>query len=295
MERKELLSKYPWLEIERKMEDYVSPTYYDNLLKEYRFSGKDDLEIFRTFLFTLPQHSLTGLELGPGTGRVTGIALKHCTFSSLQLVDLSQEMLDYSSERFSTFESIQYVKSDSLEYLEKTSDKYDLIYSLWSFSHSVHQHVVAKGVDRAKVYVDKVLRTMCKDLLRSGGSFYLVHFDTTSDEQLILLKQWARKYPIFKDGSNYSRMFIEEIFDSLVNENVIELNAQHLIGDPIVYDSIESALEIFMNFHLESHFNNETYTEDVIQDLKDYFKKFEAADGKIYLKPACYEYIVKKH
>jgi len=46
-----LIKKYPWLNIHSEsIEDYIPPDYYDNLLKDYVFLGKLDLDFFKSYL-----------------------------------------------------------------------------------------------------------------------------------------------------------------------------------------------------------------------------------------------------
>lgn len=43
--------QYPWLQsMPDKPEDYLAPTYYDHLLKEYSFGGREDIDILDDYL-----------------------------------------------------------------------------------------------------------------------------------------------------------------------------------------------------------------------------------------------------
>lgn len=290
-----LLEKYPWLSITTTIEDYVDPTYYNRLLKPYRFNGKDDLAIFEDFLTGLPKIIPSALELGPGTGRVTDIATRNKDIGNLTLIDLSPVMISYLKSKLHNANNISFQISDSLTYLEKADGQYDLIYSLWSFSHSIHQLLSRTDFEKARTYVLATLEKTLRDNLIPGGSFYLIHFDTDSEEQKILLRQWGRKYPFYnRENRNPSRTFIEEALLRLEREGIIELSITHLKGDPITYESIDQALEIFLNFHLESHFNEQEYVDEIIDEMKQYFAQFTDENGVISIRPACYEYRAKK-
>ena len=66
------------------------------------------------------------------------------------------------------------------------------------------------------------------------------------------------------------------------------------MGEEIVYSSVKEALEIFLNFHMESYFNKSVLLEEVLDELLNYFKKFTDKNGVIRIKPGCFIYIVKK-
>jgi hypothetical protein len=286
---------YPWLRITTSVEDYVAPAYYDRLLKTYAFGGKTDLELFADFLSRLPSRPLRGLELGPGTGRATDWALTHARFSSLDLVDLSSRMLATSKRRFSGSRKMRFCQSDSLVYLAGTPSRYEVIYTLWSFSHSIHQLLIRATLEEARIYAEGTLRRMVQQVMVPGASFYLIHFDAQSDEQQILTDQWRRKYPFYKAGEQSpSKSFIDSTFEALEREGVIDLLRSHYLGDEIEYGSESEALETFLNFHLESHFNDEPYISEIIDEMRHYFQRFTNPDGHIRIRPGCFEYQVFK-
>ena len=78
------------------------------------------------------------------------------------------------------------------------------------------------------------------------------------------------------------------------DEGVIKLKVNHFVGEAITYSSISEALEIFLNFHMETYFNKSPMLPIVIQELEEYFKKFIDKDGKIQIKPGCFTYEVER-
>jgi len=74
---------------------YLTPQYYNKILKTYSSQGTDDLEIFTEFL-SKQKHYNNILELGCGSGRSTQTILDNCSFNSLTLTDLSTNMLDFT-------------------------------------------------------------------------------------------------------------------------------------------------------------------------------------------------------
>lgn len=67
-----------------------------------------------------------------------------------------------------------------------------------------------------------------------------------------------------------------------------------LPGGTIEFDeSPKEALERFMNFHMESYFNESNDVEKIINELKNYFQLFTNEDGTISIKPGCFIFEVK--
>jgi len=116
-----LYEKYPWLNISNSVEEYVTPKYYNKLLKDYIFSNKLDLELFEDYLKTnSKKNNLNILELGCGTGRATEIILDYFSKDNfdLKLVDLSQKMLNFCRNKFENYNNLEYIKSDIINFLE---------------------------------------------------------------------------------------------------------------------------------------------------------------------------------
>jgi SAM-dependent methyltransferase len=295
----ELHRRYPWLKVTTTIEDYVAPKYYDQLLKDYIFSGKTDLQLFEEHLEIIPNKDfLNVLELGCGSGRATSVFLNHFgdKKNSLRMVDLSDRMLYFCHKKFSKFKNIDFIKSDSVDFLKKDSNVYDAIFSLWSFSHSTHQVLTRDGLDNGKKYIQYVIQKIIEKNMKKGSSFFLIHFDSMSDEQKILMQQWKKIYPIYSDTNvqSPSKLLIDETLRSLEKRGVIKLELTHYIGYEIIYSSIEEALEIFLNFHMESYFNENPLLPQVIDELVSYFKNFTDKKGFIKIKPRCFIYIVTK-
>lgn len=288
---KELQNIYPWLKITTKVEDYVSPDYYDRLLKEYSFNSKTDLDIFLQELRSLNKHRSV-LELGCGTGRGTQVLVENLKFDKLTLVDLSKDMVKKTRSRFSKIENIKIVNSDSLTFLKETEEKYDFVFSLWSYSHSVYQMFEKLGQKNGIKEVKNILKKFVKKNMNPGSKFFLIHSDWLSDEQKILIKQWGREMPGLygHGGQGTSKLLLDEVFNEMRNNGLIEWSVTHYLGDPIEYKSLEDAMETFINFHLESYFNDTRYLPEVVDDIQKYLSNFVQKDGKVRVRPACFMY-----
>lgn len=295
-----LYVEYPWLKITTTVEDYVEPNYYDRLLKDYIFRGKTDLEHFNEFLEKVnKKKQKIVLELGCGSGRVTRefISSYSKIQCSLDLVDLSSRMLEFCKKTLKTnYKKIRYIKSDSVAYLQKTHEIYDIIFSLWSFSHSIHQILSDRGSRAGKEYIQGVIEKMVRQNMKRDSVFFLIHFDSLSDEQRILMRQWNKVFPIFKNINKQSpsKLLLDETFKRLRDEGLIKLKTAHFTGKAIKYSSLSEALEIFLNFHMESYFNESKLLPHIIDDLRIYFQSYTRKNGKIEIRPGCFFYVIKK-
>lgn len=287
------LAKYPWLKENNTIEEYIQPDYYNTILKNYSFQKKDDLKYFQTCVLN---HSIThALELGSGSGRATEIFLEKSR-ALLTLVDLSKRMLRYTSNKFKKHKSISYTEMDAVEYMRKTKEIYDFVYTLWSFSHSVHQHVRRLGFFDAREYVGKAINKFISQNLAPHGTFFLIHFDSMSPEQKILMRQWKRVNKRLQDieQQSPSKRILDDIFHDIDNQGLVHLSVQHLRGDPIYYKSSEELLEVFMNFHLETFFNHHKLLPVVIKDITKQIEQYRQNDGTYRIEPGCYIYILTK-
>ncbi len=296
IEKKEfekLLEKYPFLIISENISEYLDPNYYNEILKDYIFNGISDLEIFNNW-FTENLNKNKNqiiLELGCGSGRVTDETLKVINDKcKLDLLDLSNQMLDYCKEKYLNNKNVNFIKSDTFNYLKNTEKKYDIVYSLWSYSHSIHQILPDMGYDKGKEYVENTLKKFIEKNLNSNGKMFIIHFDSMSEEQSILIQEWKKLYEMFQTTNEQSPSFriTKNVLEELQKSNLIEYKIEHLIGEPIVYKNMNEALEVFLNFHMESEFNQLKILPEVIDELQKYFAKFLCKDNTISIKPGCF-------
>ena len=297
MNLNELQIKYPWLRMNVKnSSDYLTPEYYNKILKDYMFKSKNDTDIFRDYLKSEFGKSslIKALELGSGSGRGTDVFLKDVpSYVSLDLVDLSAKMVEYSRNKYSGQRDMSFFQSDSIDFFSKTEDTYDFVYSLWSLSHSIHQHIVDKTGEYE--YVKNSIRNFIEKNIVPGGKMYLIHFDSLSEEQSIIYKQWSRDYSVaaLTDRQSPSKLLLDEVFDECEKAGMGNSSISHLVGDPIRYDSVENALEVFMNFHMHTYFNHSDIVEQVIEELTESFRKYANKDG-IFIRPGCFVYVFER-
>jgi SAM-dependent methyltransferase len=293
MKTNELVEQYPWLAKRNTVEDYLPPEYYRHLLKPYTFGGISDISIFEKFLYNKKPSKV--LELGCGNGRASDTLVSIIPTADYTFSDLSERMLGAAKQRLPAESS--FVICDAIEYMENATDQYDLVYTLWSFSHSMHQHIHRLGIRKAENYISSVLRKFIQINMINDGSFFLIHFDSLSQEQKILMRQWKRVFPAFANTREQSpsKQIIDKILLELDTKGEITLSMNHLQGDAIHYKSENEALETFMNFHLETYFNNSPLTECVLNDIKIQISKYRNDDGSYNITPGCYVYSFTKN
>jgi len=288
MKTNELVEQYPWLAKVNTVEDYLPPEYYQHLLKPYTFGGMSDLSLLEKFLYN--KNFSKVLELGCGSGRASGTMVSTIPTADYTFSDLSKRMLEAARQHLPKNSS--FIVSDAVEYMGNTKDMYDLVYTLWSFSHSTHQHIHRLGIEKAGDYISFVIKKFIRENIVKDGSLFLIHFDSLSQEQSILMRQWKRVFTAFANikEQSPSKQIIDKTLLELDTKGEITLSINHLKGGAIHYKSEDEVLETFMNFHLETYFNNLPLTESVIDDIKGQISKYRNEDGSYDITPGCYVY-----
>jgi phospholipid N-methyltransferase len=284
--------KYPWLSIAMPREAYLKPDYYGHILKEYIFDGRSDLEFLKERAGKI-RDGASILELGPGNGRATEAALNAMAQpKKLTLVDLSSQMLEYCKKKFADRDFLDYIKSDAVDFLASTQETYDFVFSLWSFSHSVHQNLQDLGLEKGGEKIRDAITKFLRNNIQPGGSFFLIHFDSLSPEQRISIKQRRRAYPIFANNKQQSpsKLLIDEVLTNLKSQGLIDFTCTHYDGKPIEFASLNEALEYYTNFHMECHFNNSPDINEIMTELSADIEKCRDVDGVIRIMPGCFIY-----
>lgn len=284
--------KYRWLSVRANTKEYLNPAYYDRILKSYRFNSKSDLELLRDRIEHAPS-ARKFIEFGPGTGRATKIAIDYAKhMERITLVDLSKRMLARCRQKFSESKTLYYVASDTIDFLLAAKGRYDFAFSLWSFSHSTHQTLSRLGIKNGSQKIRLAVNKFLTNNLQPGGSFFLMHFDSLSEEQMISIKQRRHAFPIFKDSTRQSpsKLLIDDILKCLKARGVITFTCKRYKGDPLEFHSIDEALEYYLNFHMESHFNTSGSIDKIIEELSADIEKYRNRDGVIRITPGCFIY-----
>lgn len=288
MKTNKLVEQYPWLAKANTVEDYLPPEYYQHLLKPYTFGGVSDLSLLEKFLHNKKFSKV--LELGCGSGRASDAVVSTIPTADYTFSDLSERMLEAAKQHLP--QNSSFIVSDAVEYMENAKDVYELVYTLWSFSHSTHQHIHRLGIEKAEDYISSVMKKFIRENIAKDGSFFLIHFDSLSQEQSILMRQWKRVFPAFThiEEQSPSKQIIDKTLLGLDTKGKITLSINHLSGDAIHYKSENEVLETFMNFHLETYFNNSPLTESVIDDIRGQIAKYRNEDDSYDITPGCYIY-----
>jgi SAM-dependent methyltransferase len=292
---------HPWLRFRPdRPSDYMRPEYYDRLLKEYAFEGLSDLELLARFLdeAAVPKGA-TLLELGSGSGRATAVLMAHTAHPKcVDLVDLSRLMVAHCSARYATIDAVHLHECDAVDFLATTPRIYDRVISLWNLSHSVHQHMLRDGIQRGGERARAAIGRFLERSLASGGRAFLIHYDIQSPEQQ-LINPWRRLLwenvaPDYDTSQQSpSKKLLDQILADAQAAGLVDFEERRLIGDPIVYESVERALEIFMNFHMEGNFNLHPRLSEIVASLQDGISKLVVGD-EVLIRPGCFTYAITR-
>lgn len=274
-------------------EEYLEPAYYTRILKPYVFSGQSDLALLEESLSRVSTDTRTVLELGPGTGRATQLLFQKCVGAHYTGVDLSSRMVESSVNRFGAERlHARWIVQDAAMFLDENKDQYDLVVSLWSISHAIHQSIARTG---GTAQAERAVWRLFTECVSEGGHVFIVHFDSRSDEQLLSIRHRGRVWPFLKIGApSPSECIFTSACERLSRKSGWQVNIRRLIGNDIVYASMEEALEVYMNFHMEGWFNSRPERDTVLEDLEISLREHALADGSIRVRPGCVAYEVKR-
>jgi hypothetical protein len=85
-------------------------------------------------------------------------------------------------------------------------------------------------------------------------------------------------------------LVIESALAECAAQGLIRFRKRHLKGSAIIYSSLDEALEVFMNFHMEGAFNRRAEFKDVVTEVAQDLSKYRRPDGRIAVKPGCFIY-----
>ena len=265
--------------------EYLAPEYYDRILKKYGTQDglHEDLDLLADFLKKRSSNG-TILELGCGSGRATRIITNSGHYHDLTVTDLSKQMLSFVQQEEGSKIS-EYEQSDHIEYLQKTKKEFDTVISLWSLAHSVFPWYAKHGQDAFKL-IEDILTSFFAKNLKSGGAAFIIQTDGASEEQKLIKKSWflgdgiltkgQLETDYYTDFQSPSIRILNSVFATLINNKVFDsagTSVTQVLGNEIEYESLDEALEIFMNFHLEGEFNGTAAFTPVYDFLKSEFEK----------------------
>jgi tRNA (cmo5U34)-methyltransferase len=112
---------------------------FDNISKKYDEQRKrfvpcfDDLYGVSVSVASVDKENPDILDIGAGTGLLSGFLLERYPKASLTLIDLSEKMLDIAKDRFRSNSNLRYIIGDYSKY--DFVEKYDLVVSALSIHH----------------------------------------------------------------------------------------------------------------------------------------------------------------
>ena len=294
--KKGLGNNYQWLKLKWMDGEYVPPDYYDEILPLYDFDGAPDWACMERFIADQSPHASHCLELGPGTGRGTQVVARYA--KRITAVELSSAMCNALRQRFAG-QRVEVVNEEMITFMRNLPAEpvYDLVVSLWALPHGVHHPILKEGFERgaaiAREGLDRLLAATTP-----GGKMGLLHFDARSDEQMLVMPMWEKVFAWAEvragDMSPSERVMRQWCADH-EGAGTITYKFERHAGDPITFPSVESALEVMMNLHMEMYFNQHPLHETVIRELGAGLQSRAVSDGSVTVKPAAYFIEVTKN
>jgi tRNA (cmo5U34)-methyltransferase len=112
---------------------------FDNISKKYDEQRKKFIPCFDDFygvavsIASVDKENPDILDIGAGTGLLSGFLMEKYPKASFTLIDLSEKMLDIAKDRFRSNSNIKYTVGDYSKY--NFVEKYDLVVSALSIHH----------------------------------------------------------------------------------------------------------------------------------------------------------------
>lgn len=288
----DLTIAHPWLKwYEADFRNYISPAYYERLLPPYQFDGRSDLQLLQEFVSQSPSAGeMDILELGCGSGRATRVLAAVESITSLTLVDISRRMLDRACATLGPSDPVSPVCADALSYVDTTNATFSTVVSMWSLSHSVHQHLLTDPTRDG--FVRRSLRRLIAEVLRPRGRLLVVHVDAASDEQRPLFELKREIYPLYAahPDQSPSKRVLDEVLWQCSADGLGTFSCIRLLGDPIVYESVEQAMETYFNFHLATHWNRSAGLRSYLGRIETQLRTHLCESGEVAVRPGCFVY-----
>lgn len=230
---------------------YNEPGLYDEVLPRYMFAGQLDDELLAQTLTTLTNGRVArrALELGCGTGRMTGVIEPFA--EALTGVDNSEAMLQVLRQRHP---SVRAIRADARSFLAERNDAFDLVVACWSLNYpllscferntgiEIHRLPLHDGLAAASAFL-----TDLTDRLAPGGSLLTFWFDPESAEQQFVTETWETIAPFPGSG----RAFTKELLVDHLDGQPGETRCDHHDG-VMVAPTFEQAFRWFMDGHFKS-------------------------------------------
>jgi len=287
--------------------EYLSPKYYNKILKKYSTNDntREDVDILADFVRSCPGNANI-LELGCGSGRATQIIAKFAKYKKFVVTDLSKQMLNFVKKK-QIAKISNYKNIDHIQFLLKTKERFDIVVSLWSLAHSIFPWYKQYGVSAFNLIESAFTKFFIKNLNKNGRVF-IIQTDGAGEEQILVKKSWFLGNKLLQKNNNLETEYYKDfqspairilnsVFNKLVNLGVLDKDqtkSVRISGNEIEYESVDEALEIFMNFHLEGNFNGTECFDVVFNFLKNEFEKIITTKNKLAIGTGFWVYKAKK-
>lgn len=275
---------------------YETADYHDEVLLPHDFSGVDDralaARLIDSGLATRRERPLSALELGAGTGRMTGILT--AKFTAVTAVDGSADLLRAAAQWNPGVEVWHADIADAVAVLAEQRRTFDLVTAFWSLSYPLgacFEEVTATGITQV-ADTDAARRAaleICAHVLGAvapGGMLLAFFFDPETAEQRLVTWAWERLAPTPGGDRGMSRRLLEEVLRE-AEANGDGILTVTRVGGHAVAPSLDAARRWFLAAHFKDH-RRLVGDPDIRAAVDDLIAQRTTADGTARLPSGLY-------
>lgn len=290
-------SKTPkWLT--KRPDIFDDPSYYLRLLPPYSFEGETDESLLENWLRNQTNKRnkfKVAIDLGCGTGRGTIILAKYA--KKVIAVDINQRMLNFAKTVLKEYRNVELIKDEMFNFISRMVitnfiKKVDLLLFFWSIFYPLNFEFVEISPNfEIKLKEPRKALKSCYEKLKTlffniekGCKVVIFHYRTDTDEQKIAHKYWKRLFPFPFGTPSPSRYVLKKFLKE--NSDILQYKWSEVDGK-VIFDNLDNALEVFMNFHFHGIFNRRlSIARRMIQELAEDLRPFQK-NGHYVLSCGC--------
>ena len=213
--------------------------FFEKSCKHYSTILNDAIE---TLVSKKGNHYRQILELGVGTGGLTQLLMASLEFEKYNALDIAPELLTIASNKLVNTNNINFISSDSVEFLDSTKQEFDLIVS------SFLVHNLPFG------YKTKLFKKIAEKL-KNGGAFLIIDKISQNDStDFSSLNRQIGEFFEYQNGLSLEDHFSLEFWVTHYIED--ESDDKRYSEKDVISFSVESGL---VPLHKGTRYNMDTY------------------------------------
>ncbi|WP_016697737.1 class I SAM-dependent methyltransferase [Actinoalloteichus spitiensis] len=271
---------------------YETDGVYHRCLLPHYYNGREDLELISEVLrihYGQSMRSLTAVEFGCGTGRVTDRLVPYSR--SLTVADYSPIMIHAVGQRYPYARTLCADTRDAVAELlsEGRAGTFDLVGAFWSLSYPLGEFfeaMTAEGIqpaadlDAARGKASAFIHDMIR-LLAPSGHLLALFFDSETPEQRLVTSLWERIAPFPEEGRSYTLNLLLNGL-RMVEESGSGTVTHTRCGGTAWAPNTDAAIDWFNVVHLKS-FPALVNDAGVQREIREFVSRYEQPTGDITL------------